>query len=54
MLLMKCWMKADQSCGARWANSAGTTVDAFAKDRSVPGFRTCSLVVAVPEYASDC
>lgn len=47
---MKLWMKADQSCGASWANSAGTTVDAFAKDRPVPGFETCSQVAAVPTW----
>lgn len=45
---MKCWMKADQSCGASWANNVGTTVDAFGKDRPVPGFKTYSQVVAGP------
>lgn len=44
---MKCWMKADQSCGASWANTAGTTIDAFGKDRPVPDFTTHSQVVDV-------
>lgn len=48
MLRVKCWMKADQSCGASWADSVGTTVDAFGKDRPIPGFKTRSQVVAVP------
>lgn len=48
MLRVKCWMKADQNCGASWADSVGTTVDAFRKDRPIPGFKTRSQVVAVP------
>lgn len=48
MLRMKCWMKVDQSCRASWANSVSTTVDAFGKDRPVPGFKTHSQIVAVP------
>lgn len=48
MLLMKCWMEGDQSCGASQANSVGTTIDASGKDRTVPGFKTFIQVVAAP------
>lgn len=48
MLLMKCWMEADQSCGASQASSVGTTVDASGKDRPVPGLKTCIQVISAP------
>lgn len=55
MLRMKCWMKADQSCRASWANSVGTTVDAFERTGLYLASKLAlRLLLCLPEYASHC